>query len=166
MSTIGRITTVAVGAALTIGAAAPAAQAQPNTDSLAPPAQCDIDLDAIAAEHPVPEDWQSWHQGWIAGPSSNLGGDLGYLILDTKGGTGSSPSEVVLFHRCEPTRTQPTGQTRAIAGSSTNFSAAIGWQRSEEGNATADAPFDYTLWVWNPLAGDAQAIPLPQGMKL
>lgn len=166
MTTTRRILTATAAAALAAGLAAPTAHAQPNTDSLAPPVQCDIDVDALAADHPVPEEWQDWHPGWVAGPSGNLGGDLGYLILDTAGGTGSSPSDVILFHRCEPTATQPAGHTRAVAGAATNFSVSIGRQRAEESAANAELPVDYTMWVWNPLTGDAQGIPLPPGMKL
>ncbi|WP_182346751.1 hypothetical protein [Tomitella gaofuii] len=150
-------------AVLTLGvAAAPAATALPSTDSLGPPpAGCAVDADRVAQDTPPPEGMPTF-EGWVVTDLAAPCGNLGYIVLDTKGGTGSSPSAVLLYHRGTPTATQPEpGLPAEVTGSSGFHVVLQQWTAPPPGVPNADAPSRSTLFVWNPFAGDVAPIPLP-----
>lgn len=164
-----RPTRTLTAAALTAGllaAVAPAASAV-NTDSLAPPpGDCSVDVQRIASETPGPFPGV----GWTVGQSGNLCGELGYLFLETAGGTVSSPTNVVLFHRGQRVATQPGTTPRVLLGQHSDFHVELRIALEPvPGQPNAGADYQSTVYVWNPLAGagDATAIgPLPPGMTL
>ena len=165
LSTLRALTSAAVAAGL-LASAVPAASAV-NTDSLAPPlGRCDVDVQRVAAETPGPFPGV----GWTVGQQGNLCGELGYLFLETAGGTVSSPTTVVLFHRGEKTATQPGATPRVLLGQRGDFHVELRVQQEPvPGQPNAAAHYDSTMYVWNPFAGagDATAIgPFPPGMTL
>lgn len=145
---------------------APAASAV-NTDSLMPPpAGCSVDVQRIAAQTPGPFPGV----GWTVGQSGNLCGELGYLFLETAGGTVSSPTRVVLFHRGEQVATQPGTTPRVLLGQHSDFHVELRVQQEPvAGQPNAEAVYASTIYVWNPFAGAGDATPigpLPPGMTL
>lgn len=165
--------TVAAATLLASVTLAPAASAQPGDDvfgnltgSLGGPVPCDIDLQQIADSTPHPLEGSHWK----VGDHNDLGSNLGYLFLKTASGTASSPTTVFLFHHCAKTPTQPPAednQTQQILGSSSPFHVSLGVMHSElSGGTTATAPHLYTVYVWNPLAGDVIPIDLPEGVQV
>ena len=166
MSRTTRTLTATACAAGLIAAVAPAANAI-NTDSLGgPPAGCEVDVEQVAEETPGPFDGV----GWTVGEHGNLCGNLGYLFLETEGGTVSSPTKVLLYHHCEQVATQPCDTPRVLLGGHSDFHVALRIQQPPaEGEANADAGYLTTVYVWNPLAGDGDATPigpLPPGITI
>ena len=155
--------------ALAVGltaATAPAANAV-NTDSLGgPPAGCEVDVEQVAAETPGPFEGV----GWTVGEHGNLCGNLGYLFLETEGGTGSSPTKVLLYHHGEQVATQPGDTPRVLLGGHSDFHVALRIQQPPaEDEANADADYLTTVYVWNPFAGDGDVTPigpLPPGITI
>ena len=155
---------VAVAAIGLAGVGAPAASAV-NTDSLSPPPPCSVDVQRIAAETSGPFPGV----GWSVGQQGNLCGELGFLFLETAGGTGSSPTRVVLFHRGSPVHTQPGNTPRVLLGSHGDFHVELRIQQPPPNDLpNAFAPYESTVFVWNPFAGagDATRIDMPPGMTL
>lgn len=156
-------------AALAVGlavAVTPAANAV-NTDSLGgPPADCEVDVARVAEETPGPFE----NVGWVVGQHANLCGNLGYLFLETEGGTVSSPTKVLLYHHGEQVATQPGDTPRVLLGGTSDFHVALRIQQPPAGGeANADAGYLTTVYVWNPFAGDGDATPLgplPAGITL
>ena len=165
MAAFTRTVTAAVAAAGVAVAMAPAAVAL-NTDSLTPPPpDCSVDVQRIASETPGPFPGV----GWDVGAHANLCGDLGFLFLETAGGTVSSPTRVVLFHRGERVATQPGNTPRVLLGQHSNFHVELRIQQEPApGQPNAAATYNSTVYVWNPFAGtgDATPIPLPPGFRL
>ena len=169
-----RAATAITGAALMSTIAfAPAAGAQSVEDpfgditgSLGGPVPCDIDPEQVAADTPGPiPDLPD--VGWTVGAHNDLGSNVGYLFLETEGGTGSSPTKVLLYHHCELTGTQPAGDARKVLGSESPFHVSVGeWHAPPEGEPNAAATFDYTVYVWNPVANDMTGIDVPFGIKV
>lgn len=166
MSRSTRTLTAAALAAGLMAAMAPAANAV-NTDSLmGPPADCEVDVQQVADSTPGPfED-----VGWRVGEHANLCGNLGYLFLETDGGTGSSPTKVLLYHHGERVATQPGDTPRVLLGGHSDFHVALRIQQPPaDDEANADADFLTTVYVWNPFAGNGDAMPigpLPAGVTL
>lgn len=165
-TTAAKTTAAAALAAGLLAAAAPAASAV-NTDSLMPPpADCAVDTQKIADETPGPFEGV----GWTVGESGNLCGNLGYLFLETEGGTATSPTKVVLFHRGAPVATQPAADRRVLLGGHSDFHVALRIQQPPaEGEPNAAATYLSTVYVWNPFAGNGDATPigpLPAGVTL
>ncbi|AWH97565.1 LppP/LprE family lipoprotein [Dietzia psychralcaliphila] len=138
-----------------------------NTDSLmSPPAGCAVDVQRIAAQTPGPFPGV----GWTVGQSGNLCGELGYLFLETAGGTGSSPTRMVLFHRGVEVATQPGATPRVLLGQHSNFHVELRIQQEPAaGQPNAAAGYASTIYVWNPFAGAGDATPigpLPPGITL
>lgn len=160
---IRTLSATAVAAGL-LAAMAPAANAI-NTDSLGgPPADCNVDVEAVATATPGPfED-----VGWTVGEHSNLCGNLGYLVLETEGGTVTSPTKVLLYHHGKQVATQPADDTRVLVGGHSDFHVALRFQQPPaDDEANADAGYLTTVYVWNPFAGDGDATPigpLPAGI--
>ncbi len=156
----------AVVAALGLAVAtAPGAAALPSTDSLMPPsAGCSVDVDRLADQTPAPAN----HPGWSAEQTANVCGNLGYVFLETKGGTGSSPTKVVLFHRGEPVATQPAANARVLLGGTSDFHVALRVQQPPAaGEPNAAAGYLTTVYAWNPFIADASPIgPLPAGINI
>lgn len=166
MSRTTRTLTATACAAGLIAAVAPAATAI-NTDSLGgPPAGCEVDVEQVAEETPGPFDGV----GWTVGEHGNLCGNLGYLFLETEGGTVSSPTKVLLYHHGEQVATQPGDTPRVLLGGHSDFHVALRIQQPPaEGEANAEAGYLTTVYVWNPLAGDGDATPigpLPPGITI
>ena len=166
MSRTTRTLTATACVAGLIAAVAPAANAI-NTDSLGgPPAGCEVDVEQVAEETPGPFDGV----GWTVGEHGNLCGNLGYLFLETEGGTVSSPTKVLLYHHGEQVATQPGDTPRVLLGGHSDFHVALRIQQPPaEGEANADAGYLTTVYVWNPLAGDGDATPigpLPPGITI
>lgn len=158
--TTSRAVAATVFATGLLAAGAPAASAIDTSSLAPPPADCAIDAEAIAAETPHPIESAEWS----VGEQGNVCGNLGYLFLETKGGTASSPTQVVLFHRGEQTATQPAGDSRVLLGGESDFHVELRVQQEpEEGDANAEATYASTVYVWNPVAADATAVPLPAG---
>lgn len=136
------------------------------TGSLGGPVPCDIDPGQVAADTPGPFPNRP-EVGWTAGAHNDLGSNVGYLFLETEGGTGSSPTKVLLYHHCTLTGTQTSDRSaRRILGSSSPFHVAVGeWHAPPEGQPNAAATFDYTVYVWNPIANDMTGVALPPGLK-
>lgn len=164
MTSTRRIATATAAAALGLSVGlAPAAHAAPSTDSLGPaPAGCAVDTEKLAKEAPKPS---AEHPGWTVAEHVNECGNLGYVLLETTGGTVSSPSSVILLHRGKPVATQPAHDVRIKVGSHSDFHVELGFQqRPAEGQANADARYQNTAYVWNPLTSDVNAVgPLPEG---
>lgn len=159
-----RTLTAAALAAGLLAAGAPAATAL-NTDSLMPlPGDCEVDTQKIADETPGPfED-----VGWTVGANDNLCGELGYLFLETEGGTGSSPTKVLLFHRGETVATQPRDDVRVLLGGTSDFHVSLKFaQPLPEDQPNVNRDYATTVYVWNPFAGEGDASPvgpLPPGI--
>lgn len=153
---------VAVGL---MAAVAPAANAV-NTDSLGgPPADCEVDVAAVAEETPGPFE----EVGWTVGEHANLCGNLGYLFLETEGGTVSSPTRVLLYHHGEQVATQPGDTPRVLLGGASDFHVALRIQQDPGPEPNAEAEYLTTVYVWNPFAGNGDATPigpLPAGMTI
>lgn len=161
--TIRTVTAAALASGL-LAAGAPAAMAV-NTDSvMPPPADCDVDTQRFADETPGPFPGV----GWTVGANGNLCGELGYLFLETDGGTGSSPTKVLLFHRGHPVPTQPADDVRVLLGGHSNNHVSLKFQQPlPEDTPIADTSYLTTVYVWNPFAGPGDATPvgpLPPGM--
>lgn len=152
------LTAAAAAAALALGPAAVAAGAAPSSDSLGPPPPgCEVDLDALAAETPPPD-----FPGWQVTDSSDLCGNLGFAVLDTAGGTGSSPTAVVLMHRGEPVPTQPGGEQPAQVLDASDFHVIVETRGAPDpDDANAEAPTTATMYLWNPFDSDVVPIRLP-----
>lgn len=166
MTTISRTLSAAALAAGLLAAGAPAANAV-NTDSLMPPPpNCVVDVQRVATETPGPFPGV----GWTVGQNDNLCGELGYLFLETAGGTVSSPTKVVLFHRGQQVATQPGDTPRVLLGQHSNFHVELRIQQEPAaGQPSAAAEYLSTVYVWNPFAGAGDAMPigpLPRGMTL
>lgn len=166
MSRTTRTLSATALAAGLFAATAPAASAV-NTDSLTgPPADCDVDVEQVADQTPGPFP----DVGWTVGETGNLCGNLGYVFLETEGGTASSPTEVLLYHHGEQVATQPGDTPRVLLGAHSDFHVELRIQQEpEDGQANADAEYLSTVYVWNPFAGDGDATPvgpLPPGMTL
>lgn len=166
MSRTTRTLTAAACAAGLLATIAPTAGAV-NTDSLGgPPADCSVDVAAVAAETPGPFEGV----GWTVGEHENLCGNLGFLFLETERGTVSSPTKVVLYHRGEQVATQPGDTPRVLLGGHSDFHVALRIQQQPaEDEANADATYLTTVYVWNPFAGGGDATPigpLPAGVTL
>ena len=166
MSLTTRTLTASALAAGLIAAVAPAASAI-NTDSLGgPPADCAVDVAKVADETPGPFD----DVGWTVGEHGNLCGNLGYLFLETEGGTVTSPTKVLLYHRGEQVATQPAGEVRTLLGGHSDFHVALRIQQPPaEGEPNAAATYLTTVYVWNPFAGNGDASPigpLPAGITV
>lgn len=147
-----------------MAAAAPAANAV-NTDSLGGlPADCEVDVANVAEETPGPFD----DEGWTVGEHSNLCGNLGFLVLETEGGTVTSPTKVLLYHHGKQVATQPADEGRVLVGGHSDFHVALRFQQPPaDDEANADAGYLTTVYVWNPFAGDGDATPigpLPAGI--
>ncbi len=154
---------LAGAAALTLGVvAAPAAGAFPATDSLGPPpADCSVDVEQVAQDTPPPEGVPTF-EGWVVTDQVDPCGNLGYVVLDTKGGTGSSPSAVLLYHRGAQVATQPeSGLPAEVTGYSDFHVVVEQWTAPPVGTPNAESPSHSTVFVWNPFAGDVAPIPLP-----
>lgn len=158
------VTAVVAGAGVAVTVAPTAAAV--NTDSLMPPpANCSVDVQRIASETPGP----FLGVGWVVGAHANLCGDLGFLFLETEGGTVSSPTRVILFHRGERVATQPGETPRVLLGQHSNFHVELRVQQEPApGQPNAAASYNSTVYVWNPFAGigDATPVPLPPGFRL
>lgn len=166
MTTTSRTLSAAALAAGLFAAGVPAAGAV-NTDSLMPaPPNCSVDVERIADQTPGPFPGV----GWVVGQQGNLCGELGYLFLETDGGTTSSPTRVVLFHRGEQVVTQPGQTPRVLLGQHSDFHVELRIQQEPAaGQPNADATYLSTVYVWNPFAGAGDATPigpLPPGMTL
>lgn len=160
------VTALAAASLLATAAVAPVASAAPDlTGSLGGPIACDIDPAKVAEETPGPFPDRP-EVGWTVGAHNDLGSNVGYLFLETDHGTGSSPTKVLIYHNCELTPTQPTSTSAQVLGSESPMHVSVGEMKLDDGQATADATFDYTLYVWNPLAGDVVPVPLPAGVKI
>ena len=158
--TTSRAVAATVFATGLLAAGAPAASAIDTSSLAPPPADCAIDAEAIADETPHPIEGVEW----AVGEQGNVCGNLGYLFLETEGGTAGSPTQVVLFHRGEQTATQPAGDSRVLLGGESDFHVELRVQQEpEEGDANAEATYASTFYVWNPFAADATAVPLPAG---
>lgn len=162
MRTPGKLAlTGAAGLALSV-AAAPAAGAAPSTDSLGPPpAGCSVDAEQVAQDTPAPENMPDF-PGWTVTDQSDPCGNLGYIVLDTEGGTVSSPSTVLLYHRGAPVVTQPeAGPPAEVTGGSDFHVVVEQWTAPPPGGANADAPSHSTVFVWNPFTSDVAPLRLP-----
>lgn len=160
---IPRMCALAGTAAVAVGvAAAPAAGAFPSTDSLGPPpADCSVDAAQVAQDTPAPENMPEF-PGWTVTDRSDPCGNLGYIVLDTRGGTVSSPSTVLLYHRGVPVATQPeAGLPAEVTGHSDFHVVVEQWTAPPPGGANADAPSHSTVFVWNPFTSDVAPIRLP-----
>lgn len=161
--TYARKLTLAAAAAVGLSAAlAPAANAAPSTDSLGPPpADCEVDTAALAEETPAPEGMDDF-PGWTVGDTSDPCGNLGYVVLDTEGGTGSSPNTIVLFHRGETVPTQPEGTEPAEVTGHSDFHVVVETHgEPADGVSNAEAPTTSTAYVWNPLESDVVPVDVP-----
>ena len=166
MSRTTRTLTATACAAGLIAAAAPVAGAV-NTDSLGgPPAGCEVDVNRVAEETPGPFEGV----GWTVGQHANLCGNLGYLFLETEGGTVSSPTKVLLFHHGEQVATQPGDTPRVLLGGTSDFHVALRIQQDPgPGRPNAETEYLTTVYVWNPFAGEGDATPigpLPPGITV
>lgn len=173
-SKVRAATAVSAAALMSTIALAPAAGAQSVEDpfgditgSLGGPVPCDIDPAQVAADTPGPFPDRP-EVGWTVGEHNDLGSNVGYLFLETEGGTGSSPTKVLLYHHCELTGTQTSDKSaRRVLGSSSQFHVSVGeWHAPPEGEPNAAATFDYTVYVWNPVANDMTGIDVPFGIKV
>ncbi|HJE92226.1 MAG TPA: hypothetical protein K8V11_14595 [Dietzia timorensis] len=174
VSKVRAATAVSAAALLSTIAFAPAAGAQSVEDpfgditgSLGGPVPCDIDPAQVAADTPgpLPDDPDA---KWTVGEHNDLGSNVGYLFLETEGGTGSSPTKVLLYHHCELTGTQ-TGDNnvRRVLGSSSQFHVSVGTMREPaEDESNAETGFDYTVYVWNPVANGMTGIDVPFGLEV
>lgn len=149
----------AAAAALAIGAAtalAPAAGAWPSTDSLGPPpAGCAVNAQQVADDTPPPPGMNGHFTGWTVTEVSDPCGNLGYILLDTAHGTGSSLSEVLLYHRGAPLPTQPVADLPATVTGHSDFHVVVRqWTAPPPGVPNAEAPHTDTVFVWNPFTGD------------
>lgn len=166
MSPNSRPLAAAALAAGLLAAGAPVASAV-NTDSLMPPPRdCAVDVQRVATETPGPFPGV----GWSVGQNGNLCGELGYLFLETAGGTVSSPTKVVLFHRGLQVATQPGSTPRVLLGQHSDLHVELRIQQEPAaGQPNAAAEYLSTVYVWNPFAGAGDATPvgpLPRGMTL
>ena len=158
--TASRAVAATVFASGLLAAGAPAASAIDTSSLTPPPADCAVDAEKVADETPHPIEGVDW----VVGEKGDLCGNLGYLFLETEGGTGSSPTQVVLFHRGEKTATQPEGDRRVLLGGHSDFHVELRIQQPPaEDQANAEATYATTFFVWNPFAGDATAVALPVG---
>lgn len=161
-----RTLTAAALAAGLMGAVAPAASAVDTSSLTGPPAGCEVDTQRVAEETPGPFEGV----GWTVGETGNLCGNLGYLFLETEGGTASSPTKVLLYHHGEQVATQPADDVRVLLGGHSDFHVALRFQEPlPEDAAHADATFATTVYAWNPFAGDGDAMPigpLPPGIDI
>ena len=174
VSKVRAATAVSAAALMSTIAFAPAAGAQSVEDpfgditgSLGGPVPCDIDPAQVAADTPGPFP-DNPQVGWTVGEHNDLGSNVGYLFLETEGGTGSSPTKVLLYHHCTLTGTQ-TGDhnVRRVLGSSSPFHVSVGeMQPLPEDQPAAAATFNYTVYVWNPAANDITGIDVPFGLKI
>lgn len=163
--TIRTLTTTLFAAGL-FAAGVPAANAV-NTDSLmGPPAGCGVDVHKVAEQTPGPFPGVDW----AVGHSANLCGNLGFIFLETQGGTVSSPTKVLLYHRGEPVTTQPGNTPRVLLGKHSDFHVELRIQQEPPaGEPNANATYLSTVYVWNPFAGAGDATPigpLPAGVAL
>ncbi|KAA0918506.1 hypothetical protein [Dietzia sp. ANT_WB102] len=166
LSRTTRTLTATAFAAGLIAAGAPAATAV-NTDSLmGPPAGCGVDVQRVAEQTPGPFPGV----GWTVGKSANLCGNLGFLFLETRGGTGSSPTKVLLYHHGAQVATQPGSTPRVLLGQHSDFHVELRIQQEPPaGEPNANATYLSTVYVWNPFAGEGDATPigpLPAGITL
>ncbi|GLB64809.1 hypothetical protein NCCP2495_26890 [Dietzia sp. NCCP-2495] len=154
--TVRTLTATACAAGL-VAAVAPTANAI-NTDSLGgPPAGCEVDVEQVAEETPGPFP----DTGWTVGEHGNLCGNLGYLFLETEGGTLTSPTKVLLYHHGEQLATQPGDTPRVLLGGHSDFHVALRIQQPPaEDEPNAEATYATTVYVWNPFAGDGDASPI------
>lgn len=157
MSSTTRTLTAAALAAGLLGAVSPAASAV-NTDSLTgPPVDCAVDTQKVADETPGPFP----DVGWTVGENGNLCGNLGYLFLETEGGTGSSPTKVLLYHHGQQVATQPADDARVLLGGTSDFHVSLKFQQPlPEDQPAAAATYATTVYVWNPFAGEGDATPV------
>src|SRR5699024_4728360 len=108
--------------------------------------------------------------GWTVGETGNLCGNLGYLFLETEGGTASSPTKVLLYHHGEQVATQPADDVRVLLGGHSDFHVALRFQEPlPEAAAQAGATCASSVYARNPFAGDGDAMPIgppPPGIDI
>lgn len=136
-------------------------------DPAAPGAECGLDAEAIASETPAPEDFEGDFPGWAVENVASPCGNLGAVELSTEGGTGSSPTKVVLVNAGTPTKTQPEGNTTTLGQQFFDVAAVVNEQQAPVGDdPNAEAPQTQSIYVWNPLAGDVVGAPIPAGSSI
>lgn len=146
---------------------APADDAPAEDDAPNPGAECGLDAEAIADETPAPADFEGDFPGWTVENVANPCGNLGAVELTAEGGTGSSPTKVVLVNAGTPTKTQPEGDTTTLGQQFFDYAAIVNTaQAPADDDANADAPQSQSIYVWNPLAGDVISAPIPAGSTI
>ena len=135
-------------------------------DAEAPGAECGLDAETLAEETPAPENFEGDFPGWVVENVASPCGNLGAVELSTEGGTGSSPTKVVLVNAGNPTKTQPEGHT-SLGQQFFDFAAVVNEKQAPEGDdPNAEAPQTQSIYVWNPLAGDVVGAPIPAGSSI
>lgn len=149
------------------GEDAPGEDAPAEDDAPAPGAECGLDAEAIADETPAPADFEGEFPGWTVENVANPCGNLGAVELSTEGGTGSSPTKVVLVNAGTPTKTQPEGDATTLGQQFFDYAAIVNTAQAPAGDdANAEAPQSQSIYVWNPLAGDVISAPIPAGSTI
>lgn len=157
MSGTTRTCTAAALAVGLLGAVAPAASAVDTSSVTGPPADCAVDTQRVADETPGPFP----DVGWTVGATGNLCGNLGYLFLETEGGTGSSPTKVLLYHHGQQVATQPRDDVRVLLGGTGDAHVSLKFQQPlPEDQPAAAISYATTVYVWNPVAGAGDATPV------
>lgn len=146
---------------------APAQDAPAGEDAAAPGAECGLDAEAIAEETPAPADFEGEFPGWVVENVASPCGNLGAVELSTDGGTGSSPTKVVLVNAGTPTKTQPEGDTTTLGQQFFDYAAVVNTaQAPAADDPNTEAPQSQSIYVWNPLAGDVISAPIPAGSTI
>lgn len=142
--------TVTVTASAEPSAASPAeSSAQTTTEPEPTPAECSpsavpVTADAAGIAPPFPDrSWSVWQTG-------NLCGSLGYAELATAGGTGSSPTQLLLYNEGEflgtGIRCNALGQV--IGSTADSVTVQYRWPVGNESNANMSGRADVTF-QWN-----------------